>query len=336
MKQFLWTALVGVAVVLVLETDVNAEVVNEEAEAGARKALEYFMEKWNTGDDEKLRTAMHFPFITFGGGKNVFVKENPEDFSQHFDRMKENDGWASSSFDYDTLKFYMSTEDKVHLSIDYNRFKADGEKYGTGNVFYVVIKKDGRWGMQLRSGGRAEAHAEDRDAIIAEARKAVVGYMKEFNASDANGTVSHLNFPHFFMINGGVMLAENAEGRSAKPNFDRMRDSENWFFQYLRLSRSKHRNTQQSSLGIGIHQMSSRRHPILDRSRGLGHYKSRRSLGHPVPVAYESNSRLEIDRQKVQRSVFLSLLQCVLYFVYEIVIGGTDSAHQEYVAAHFF
>jgi len=230
MKQFLWTALVGVAVVLVLETDVNAEVINEEAEAGARKALEYFMEKWNTGDDEKLRTAMHFPFITFGGGKNVFVKENPEDFSQHFDRMKENDGWASSSFDYDTLKFYMSTEDKVHLSIDYNRFKADGEKYGTGNVFYVVIKKDGRWGMQLRSGGQSEAPSEDRDAIVTEAREAVVGYMKEFNASDADGTASHLNFPHFFMINGGVMLAENPEGRSAKPNFDRMRDSENWFF----------------------------------------------------------------------------------------------------------
>ena len=100
---------------------------NEEAESAARQVLEAFMMALNTGDDAKLRTTMHFPFVTFDGGSRVFVNKTPEDFSQGFDGMREREGWASSSFDYNTLKIFMSSEEKVHLSLDYHRYKEDGD-----------------------------------------------------------------------------------------------------------------------------------------------------------------------------------------------------------------
>lgn len=142
---------------------------------------------------------MHFPFVNFGGSSRVFLNKTPDDFSAGFNGMREQEGWASSSFDYDTLKIFMSSEDKVHLSLDFHRYKEDGDRYGTGNVFYVISKKDSRWGIQLRSGGENDAPAEDREEILTGARTAVVGYMEAFNGGNAEGTASYLNYPHLFL-----------------------------------------------------------------------------------------------------------------------------------------
>jgi hypothetical protein len=200
----------------------------EEAESTARQALEAFMMAWNTGDDAKLRTTMHFPFVSFGGGSLVFVNKTPEDFSQDFDGMREREGWASSSFDYDTLKIFMSSEDKIHLSLDFHRYKGNGDRYASGNVFYVISKKDDHWGIQLRSGGGKDAPDENREEILSEARAAVVGYMKAFNSSDADGTAVYLNYPHLFLVQGNVAEAKSPD--DAKPNFDQMQESQNWAF----------------------------------------------------------------------------------------------------------
>ncbi len=200
---------------------------NEEAESAAQHSLEEFMTAWNTGDDTRLRTTMHFPVVTFGGGSHVFVNRAPEDFSAGFDEMRKQ-GWASSSFDYNTLKIFMSSVNKVHLSLDYHRYKEDGDRYATGNVFYVIGKKDNRWGIQLRSGVGKDAPAEDREAILAGACAAVVGFMEAFNGSNADGTAGCLNYPHLFLVGGNIAEAESPD--DAKPNFDQMRESENWGF----------------------------------------------------------------------------------------------------------
>ena len=200
----------------------------DEAERVARQALEAFMTAWNTGDDAKLRTAMRFPFVTFGGGPHVFISRTPEDFSQGFDRMRKEEGWASSSFDYDALRLFMSSEEKVHLSLDFHRYKSDGDRYGGGKVFYIISKKDGQWGIQLRSGGGQDAPVEDEEDILGAARATVLGYMEAFNSSDGDGTGSCLNYPHLFLVGGNVIEAKNAV--EAKPNFEQMRESENWRF----------------------------------------------------------------------------------------------------------
>jgi len=199
-----------------------------ETKSTMRQFLEKWMTAWNEGDDAKLRSVMHFPFVTFGGGSGVLINNTPEDFTQGFDRMREQEGWASSSFDYNTLKIFMSSETKVHLSLDFSRYKADGERYVTANVFYIISKKDSRWGIQLRTGRGEEVAPEDREEIEVEARAAVTGYMEVFNAGDAVGTGGNLNYPHLFLIAGNVAEAKDPD--DARPNFSQMRESENWGF----------------------------------------------------------------------------------------------------------
>ncbi|MFP6582475.1 MAG: hypothetical protein VCD00_07935 [Candidatus Hydrogenedentota bacterium] len=215
---------VGIPIMLSGELNTMAQADNSDAPLVARQALETFMTKWNTGDDEQLRTAMNFPFVTFIGGSRVIIHDSPKDSSQGFDRMRERDGWDHSSFDYDSMEIFMSSAEKVHLSIDYSRFKADGERYSTGNVFYAITKQEEHWGVQMRSPVGKEVPAEKQTESIADARAAVVGYMEAFNAGDGAQSDLHLNFPHLFMMGGRV--SESSD--TAAPNFERMRESQNW------------------------------------------------------------------------------------------------------------
>ena len=65
---------------------VVAEVsAQDDPKTHARAALERFMTEWNSGDDARLRTAMHFPFVNFFGGDRVSVVRDPETFTQGFE-----------------------------------------------------------------------------------------------------------------------------------------------------------------------------------------------------------------------------------------------------------
>lgn len=209
---------------------VSDEKNHREAETAARELLVTFMTAWNEADDVALRKAMHFPFVTFGGGAGVNIDETADEFSQGFEGMREGEGWHSSSFDYDTVKVYLTGKDKVHLSVGYNRFKENGETYATGTVFYVATKIDGRWGVQLRTGIGELAEGSERGKLIAESRAAALGYMEDFNAADAKASAEHLNYPHLFMVGGRVAPAKDRDSRSALPDFERMRENEGWHF----------------------------------------------------------------------------------------------------------
>ena len=52
--------------------------------------------------------------------------------------------------------------------------------------------------------------------------------MKAFNAGDPVGTTRYLNYPHLFLVSGNV--AESKSPDDSKPDFDRMRESEDWGF----------------------------------------------------------------------------------------------------------
>jgi len=165
----------------------------KEIESTARKALEAFIAAFNTGDDAKLRTTMQFPFVSFTGGSQVLINTIPEDFSQGFEGLREQEGWDSSSFDYNTLKIFLSSEDKIHLSVDYRRYKENGNRYATGTSLYIVTQKDGSWGLQFRSGIDRKTPVDDPEEIPARAIDTALGYMKAFNAGDPEGTTRYLN-----------------------------------------------------------------------------------------------------------------------------------------------
>ena len=206
----------------------DADVRDAAAEAAAKQALERFITEWNTADDANLRQILHFPFVSVARGGVLDIDSRLEDFSQGFDQLRAN-GWHRSSFDFDAYAVVKSSPEKVHAEVGFSRYGADGTAYLSSRVFYILTKRDGRWGVQLRTvaASPADLDADERAEIVSGARQAVLDFFTAFNAGDAEGTLETLNYPHIFMTAGRFLVAEDA-GDGPRPNFDQMRQRENW------------------------------------------------------------------------------------------------------------
>ena len=201
------------------------------AEAAAKQAFEAFITEWNTADDANLRGAMHFPFVSVAGGGALIIDDQPGDFLAGFDQMRANEGWSRSSFDFDSFTVVKSSRDKVHAEVGFSRYRADGATYRTSRVFYIVTRRDDDWRIQLRTGAAspADLEASERAEIVGDARQAVLDFFTAFNAGDADGTIETLNHPHLFIAPGGGFSVAEDTSDGPRPNFDGMRQRENWY-----------------------------------------------------------------------------------------------------------
>jgi len=200
-----------------------------DAEAAAKQTLERFITEWNTADDANLREVLNFPFVSVAGGGGRVLDPSPEGFSQGFEQMQER-GWRRSSFDFDTFTVVKSSPDKVHAEVGFSRYGADGAAYMTARVFYILTKRDDHWGVQLRTPAQSppDLGADEYAAIVSGASQAVLDFFTAFNAGDLDGTIASLNYPHIFMAAGGGFLLSEDASEGPRPNFEQMRQRENW------------------------------------------------------------------------------------------------------------
>ena len=111
--------------------------MNEAAIEAAQAWLARFLEAWNSADLERVRDELHYPHVTIGGaGGQVVVAQTRDDVQTDFARMRETEGWASSSFEDFTP--IAASDTKVHFETTFRRFTSDGTLYGSGRVLYIV------------------------------------------------------------------------------------------------------------------------------------------------------------------------------------------------------
>ena len=103
----------------------------------------------NAYDADAMDGEMHFPHVRFAGGTlAVYPKagNNPMDL---FERLRREDGWHHSI--WNSRDVVQQSATKVHMAVNYTRFRADGSVIGHYDSLYVLALKDARWGVQLRS-----------------------------------------------------------------------------------------------------------------------------------------------------------------------------------------
>jgi hypothetical protein len=111
--------------------------------------LDRFMAALNAYDAAAMDAEMHFPHVRFAGGTIVVYPKpgnNPMDL---FERLRREDDWHHSAWNKRTVVQHNDT--KVHMTVNYTRYRADGSVIGRYDSLYVLALKDGRWGVQLRS-----------------------------------------------------------------------------------------------------------------------------------------------------------------------------------------
>lgn len=119
-----------------------------ESVAGALGALDRFMAALNARDEAALNATLHFPHVRFASGR-VTTWETPGSYSLADFLGRAGDGWQRSR--WETRRVIHAGPDKVHLDVEFSRWRADGSPLGRYRSIYVVTLIDGRWAIQARS-----------------------------------------------------------------------------------------------------------------------------------------------------------------------------------------
>jgi hypothetical protein len=125
----------------------NQSPTHPQAVAAAMDVLDRHIAALNAGDAAALAQTLHFPHYRLAGGR-MQIWERPDSYLQDF-HARAGDGWHHSAWDFRNP--IASGPDKVHLDVQFSRYRADGSVLGRYRSIWVVSRIDGRWAAQLRS-----------------------------------------------------------------------------------------------------------------------------------------------------------------------------------------
>lgn len=121
----------------------------EAPEAAAIRITDQYLAALNAGDEGAAAETLHFPHIRISNA-SVTVWNGPEEQPlARFRRYAEEDGWHHSR--WIARRVLHQSESKVHLEVQFTRFRADESPIGTYTSIYVITLANGRWGIQARS-----------------------------------------------------------------------------------------------------------------------------------------------------------------------------------------
>ncbi|MFX1344081.1 MAG: hypothetical protein ACFFAI_03165 [Promethearchaeota archaeon] len=132
------------------EYEVITTISNEYEEKAVNTAIAYML-AFNDRDVSKCDESLNFPHIRLGmESQEIQITEKPSQMSPKFFEWFVNEyGWNHSCWDY--RKVIQSSPIKVHLAIQFSRYKSDGTKIGEFPSLWVITNQDGHWGIKMRS-----------------------------------------------------------------------------------------------------------------------------------------------------------------------------------------
>lgn len=122
---------------------------NEAAEAEAIKLLDTYLDAVNGKDDEAGEATFHFPHIRISEEKVTIWQAPGEGSLDRFRKFAAEDGWSHST--WDSRRVLHHSNRKIHLEVQFTRYRADESVIGQYRSIYILTHHDGRWGIQARS-----------------------------------------------------------------------------------------------------------------------------------------------------------------------------------------
>ena len=117
------------------------------AVAAAMAVLDRFMSALNAGDEPALLATMHFPHYRLAGG-HMRVWEHPGAYLGDFIARAGAD-WHHSAWDF--RKIIAAGPGKIHLDVQFTRYRADNSPIGRFRSLWIVTQSGGRWAVAARS-----------------------------------------------------------------------------------------------------------------------------------------------------------------------------------------
>ena len=128
-------------------TGITLREPDRAAVAAAIAVLDDHIKALNARDENALVATLHFPHYRLSDGR-MKVWERPGSYLKDFYSRAGAD-WHHSAWDFRIV--IAVGPDKVHLDVQFTRYRADSSVIGSYRSLWIVSKLDGRWAAQCRS-----------------------------------------------------------------------------------------------------------------------------------------------------------------------------------------
>lgn len=118
-----------------------------EAAAAALAVLDAFIAALNARDAKAVHATLHFPHYRLSGGR-MKIWETPDRYLDDF-YARATSEWHHSAWDFRNV--IAAGPDKVHLDVQFTRYRADNSAIASYRSLWIVTRLDGRWATQTRS-----------------------------------------------------------------------------------------------------------------------------------------------------------------------------------------
>lgn len=118
----------------------------------AMATADEFLATFNAGDAAGHAATLGYPHVRLASGTVRIwetIEEATAQMAANMRLIRERIGWDHSRWDHKRL--IHAGENKVHLDVQFTRYRADGSVIGAYPAVYVVVRTDGRWVIQCRS-----------------------------------------------------------------------------------------------------------------------------------------------------------------------------------------
>ena len=132
---------------LPIERISSTMATNDEIEAEVLSLLDAWMSAFNRQDLKAWYATFHFPHYRLASGR-MTILEAPGG-EQTWQQPLRSSGWHHSAWNRRQLVHVSDT--KVHVDTQFTRYREDGTVIATYESLYVLTKRQGRWGVELRS-----------------------------------------------------------------------------------------------------------------------------------------------------------------------------------------
>lgn len=116
-------------------------------EAAALVVLDRHIAALNARDPAALAATLHFPHYRLSGA-GMKIWDGPVRYFSDF-RDRAGSDWHHSAWDFRNV--VAASPDKVHLDVQFTRYREDGSAIASYRSIWIVTRIDGRWAAQLRS-----------------------------------------------------------------------------------------------------------------------------------------------------------------------------------------
>ena len=127
-------------------TDLDAAV------SASMATADEFLATFNALDAAGHAATLAYPHVRLASG-TVRIWETIDEatavMTKNMALIRERLGWDHSEWDH--KKLIHAGDGKVHLDVQFTRYRADGSVIGVYPAVYVVVETDGSWRIQARS-----------------------------------------------------------------------------------------------------------------------------------------------------------------------------------------